>query len=67
MSSLVNQPLYGYVEARHDSYVVRVYNIINGRADFDPLYVMSFHDGVSAEDRLIDLLEHPAWTLLQYS
>lgn len=63
----MTQDLYGYVEVRHDSYVVRVYNKSNWSDGADPLYVMSFHDGVSAEDRLIDLLEHPAWTLLQYS
>jgi hypothetical protein len=31
-----------------------------------PIYVMSFGNGVDAENRLLELLEHPAWTTLKH-
>jgi hypothetical protein len=72
---LESQGLFGYIEHRWDSYVVRVYRHTKpkiqrvGDPNYwpDPIYVMSFGNGIKAEDRLIELLEHPAWTLLKYS
>ena len=66
---LDNQNLRGGVEFQRygnfDSYVVRVYRLIGG-TDAELLCCMSFNDGVRAEDRLLELLEHPAWTILKY-
>lgn len=62
MCHLKNQGLTGFVRYNNNSYQVLVY-----RHDCkDPFYIMSFNDGVRAEDRLLELLEHPAWTLLKY-
>lgn len=70
MCSLKNQSLYGEIEYRWDSYIVRVYSVNRYERDLDRkfanIYAMSFGNGVKAEDRLIELLEHPAWTLLKY-
>ncbi len=63
---LRNQGLFGYVEVYQYSYVVRVFRDTDMPIKVDPIYVMSFGNGVDAENRLIDLLEHPAWTLLKY-
>ena len=66
---LDNQNLRGGVEfhARgdFDSYVVKVYRL-DDRIGTELLYSCSFSDGVRAEDRLLELLEHPAWTILKY-
>lgn len=56
------------------SYILRVYRTSDiERANSNPelgyeqpIYTMSFGNGVSAEDRLLELLEHPAWTMLKY-
>ena len=68
--SLKNQSLYGEIEYRWDSYIVRVYVVNRNERDIDQqfvkIYTMSFGNGVKAEDRLIELLEHPAWTLLRF-
>ena len=67
MSSLDNECLYGSVEYDwHGHYIVRI-----RMADFEgkfhePFYVMSFHDGVTAENRLVELMEHPVLTILKY-
>lgn len=31
-----------------------------------PFYYMSFGNGVTAEDKLLELMEHPAWTCLKF-
>lgn len=64
---LKNQGLTGYIEEhfnyKESGYIVRVYR----DADLStPLYIMSFGDGAKAEDRLLELMEHPAWTLLRF-
>lgn len=71
-----NQGLIGtvsfYINLSTVSYIVRVWRrsdiLDNMSSPFfaDPIYIMSFGNGVSAEDRLLELLEHPAWTLLKY-
>lgn len=76
MAYLENQGLIGevsyYANQFAISYILRVWrrsDILDniGNSSFiDPIYVMSFSDGVRAEDRLLELLEHPAWTLLKY-
>jgi len=65
---LHNQGLFGYMEVYHDSYIVRVYreSDLDGSTKAVPLYVMSFGNGVDAENRLLDLMEHPAWTILKH-
>ena len=69
MCVLDNQNLRGGIEFHNSgnfhSYVVKVYRLM-GRTDAELLYSMSFNDGVRAEDRLLELLEHPAWTILKY-
>ena len=70
---LAGRSLYGRIEYIWGSYVVRVYRqseIDSATPDEGfprPIYVRSFGNGISAEDRLIELLERPAWTLLKYS
>jgi hypothetical protein len=70
---LAGQGLYGRIEYRLESYIVRVYrqSEIDSATEDEgfprPIYVMSFGNGIAAEDRLIELLERPAWTLLKYS
>lgn len=44
-----------------NSYIVTVY--YNGRQ----LLVNVFGNGVSAEDYILDVLEHPEWTILKYA
>jgi hypothetical protein len=70
---LNNQGLYGILSCEQYAYIVRVY-ITNDLLDFynkvnefpRPIYYMSFGNGVTAEDRLLELLEHPEWTVLKY-
>jgi hypothetical protein len=68
MCDLRSGGLFGYVEVYHYSYIVRVFR----ESDMDnhvkpgPIYVMSFGNGVDAENRLLELLEHPAWTTLKH-
>lgn len=72
ISNLENGGLNGYVTFERNSYIVRVWVLadwLKGREEHryvDPIYYMSFGDGVRAEDRLLELLEHPAWTILKY-
>lgn len=75
MCDLTNQGLYGNLTYEQDAYLVRVYRVSDiidyghlvGKVKYpSPIYYMSFGNGVQAEDRLIDLLENPAWTLLKY-
>jgi hypothetical protein len=70
MCNLKNQGLWGCIEVYNYSYIVRVYpeSIFFGpdAPSPAPIYVMSFGNGVDAENRLIELLEHPAWTVLKH-
>ena len=61
---LHNQGLFGYIEVYQYSYVVRVFRDTDLKAG--PIYVMSFGNGVDAENRLLDLMEYPDWTVLKY-
>ena len=63
---LRNQGLFGYIEVYQYSYVVRVFRESDWPNSTGPIYVMSFGNGVDAENRLLDLMEHPAWTTLKY-
>lgn len=68
LNELYNQGLYGNIEFRHDSYIVRIYR---SPSAFDadsirPIYIVSFGNGVAAEDCLLDMLEHPSWTALKF-
>ena len=68
MCDLKNKGLFGYVEVYQYSYIVRVFreSDLDGSNKAVPLYVMSFGNGVDAENRLLDLMEHPAWTVLKH-
>lgn len=73
LCTLENQGLIGTLEYHHDSrsYIVRVYKASDfktpiGTTAVYPLYVCSFGNGVRAEDRLLELLEYPAWTYLKF-
>lgn len=70
---LQNEELFGGVTFEYGSYIVRVYKMSELRDEESrldvltkPIYYMSFGDGTKAEDRLIELLEQPAWTILKY-
>ena len=67
MVALYNQGLVGCIEDSFDyqwsSYIVRVYKESDRS---EPLYVMSFGNGVTAENKLLELMEHPAWSLLRF-
>ena len=67
MVALHNQGLVGWIEDSFNyqwsSYIVRVYKESDRS---EPLYVMSFGNGVTAENKLLELMEHPAWTLLRF-
>jgi hypothetical protein len=65
--ALQNQGLVGLIEDSFNyqwsSYIVRVYKESDTSK---PLYVMSFGNSVTAENKLLELMEHPAWTLLRF-
>jgi len=67
MVALQNQGLVGLIEDSFNyqwsSYIVRVYKESDTSK---PLYVMSFGNSVTAENKLLELMEHPAWTLLRF-
>jgi len=68
MCDLRSGGLIGHVAFERNSYIARVYD----SSDIDDcglprrIYSMSFGNGVQAEDRLLELLEHPAWTMLKH-
>lgn len=72
MCKLENGGLVGFVCFEQNSYIVRIWSISareKGREEnryVHPFYYMSFGNGIQAEDRLLELLEHPSWTLLKY-
>ena len=70
MCELENECLTGDVTFQYNSYIVRVYRDSDIKADGEscalPIYVQSFGNGVDAEDRLLELLEHPEWTILKH-
>ena len=49
-----------------DAYTVQVWNT-TGELNDPAIVSKSFGNGVDAEQCLLDLLEHPAWTLLKYT
>lgn len=62
MSALEVNGMSGHVRynLHSDSYILTVY--AGGR----PILAEVFGNGVKAEDRLLDLLEFPEWTMLRY-
>ena len=61
-STLVDQVPYA------NSFVVRVYlGEYNSDTNWQAIYVASFGNQVSAEDRLIELMLRPTWTILKYA
>jgi hypothetical protein len=72
LCTLKNQGLTGTIEYHRNSYIVRVYRDSDiekahwSERPVYPFYVSSFGNGVRAEDRLLDLMEYPAWTYLKF-
>lgn len=68
LSNLENEGLIGHVTFEFNSYITRVYDssYIDDCGLPRRIYSMSFGNGMQAEDRLLELLEHPAWTILKY-
>lgn len=67
VSSLVNECLTGEVSWSGSSYIVRVgFLSADGRKPGRIIYIHSFGNGVTAEDKLMELIEWPALTILKY-
>ena len=70
--TLENQGLIGTLEHHQDSrsYIVRVYMASDFKTPVMtwvyPFYYISFGNGITAEDKLLELMEHPAWTCLKF-
>jgi hypothetical protein len=65
-------PLLGTIEYHtgwgYDSHIVRVYlGEYDAETNWSPIYSASFGNYRMAEDRLVELLEKPGWTILKYT
>ena len=71
--TLENQGLIGTLEYHQDSrsYIVRLYMASDFKTPVMtpwvyPFYYISFGNGITAEDKLLELMEYPAWTCLKF-
>ena len=71
--TLENQGLIGTLEYHQDSrsYIVRVYMASDFKTPLLTAWVQPFHtacfgNGITAEDKLLELMEYPAWSCLKF-